>query len=236
MGILTEDMFCDICGTKESVGFNPSNCRLKDGYICRFCKHKLYGYTVEQMNQMTIEEATKIIQDEEVFANTYIKKYHVEYRGGYPDHNQIGFSLISLYLYHSFLRIRATCFEKEFKPILIEYKDILSVQLIESPVLLKGVGYLENKIILQIEYYYGDSIFKLLLDSITFTKKRGEIDYSEIINFFSSGEGSKQLRKRPKEDTVSIPDEILKYKNLLNMGAITQEEYDKFKKSLLDTL
>lgn len=33
--------------------------------------------------------------------------------------------------------------------------------------------------------------------------------------------------------TISSADELLKYKNLLDMGAITQEEYDKKKKELL---
>lgn len=41
----------------------------------------------------------------------------------------------------------------------------------------------------------------------------------------------KELSKINKE---SIPDEILKYKNLLDIGAITKEEYEKKKKELLD--
>ena len=44
---------------------------------------------------------------------------------------------------------------------------------------------------------------------------------------------SKQSQITPQTSSVSVADEILKFKNLLDMGAITQEEFEAKKKELL---
>lgn len=43
----------------------------------------------------------------------------------------------------------------------------------------------------------------------------------------------KESKKVPVQSSSSSTDEIMKYKNLLDMGAITQEEFDQKKKQLL---
>ena len=43
------------------------------------------------------------------------------------------------------------------------------------------------------------------------------------------------LGQYEKKETVSVADELLKFKKLLDMDAITKEEYDKKKKELLDS-
>lgn len=48
----------------------------------------------------------------------------------------------------------------------------------------------------------------------------------------SSNDAPKETREL-KNSTVSAADEILKYKNLLDAGAVTQEEFDTKKKELL---
>ena len=45
--------------------------------------------------------------------------------------------------------------------------------------------------------------------------------------------GSEETAESDSSSEISAADEILKYKNLLDAGAITQEEYDTKKKQLL---
>lgn len=47
-------------------------------------------------------------------------------------------------------------------------------------------------------------------------------------------EENKNQKNHVVKSTLSIPDEIKKYKELLDMGAITEEEYEKKKKELLN--
>ena len=67
-------------------------------------------------------------------------------------------------------------------------------------------------------------------DSTTY-KKIYDITNQIIVQFTEI----KNLKETPIENnaTVSTADEILKYKNLLDAGAITQEEYEAKKKQLL---
>ncbi len=53
-----------------------------------------------------------------------------------------------------------------------------------------------------------------------------------ICTCMSPYNGSEIIHKT-KEDSISVADELLKYKQLLDTGAITQEEYDKKKQELL---
>lgn len=61
---------------------------------------------------------------------------------------------------------------------------------------------------------------------------------SDKLKYFKSEENKKQEKEYKKEKLVSpsssIADEILKFKELLDMGAITEEEYLKKKKELLN--
>lgn len=51
--------------------------------------------------------------------------------------------------------------------------------------------------------------------------------------FFDQPEGSTEKSGATAPATLSVPDEIKKYKELLDMGAITQEEFDAKKSQLL---
>ena len=239
MGLFSSDenkVPCSICGEGIKLPWNPKEYQLKDGWVCWDCIRSLLGYTYKEINELTIEEASEIVKMQKFYsAQEVLKEYRIKYLGGYPHHNQIGFILRGLVLCKDFLWLKPGI-DEDFKIIKIDYKDIISVTMVDTDKTSRGFGYLEHQKALQIEFYYEEKIMKMLLELIIVSDRKEKIAYNEIIDFFAVGEGSKQLRKRPKEDTVSIPDEILKYKNLLDMGAITQEEYDKFKKSLLDTL
>ena len=228
---------CSICGEGIKLPWNPKEYQLKDGWACSGCIRSLRGHTYDEINKLTAEEASEIIKKEKFYsAQEVLKKYGVKYLGGYPHHNQIGFLSLEFILCKDFLWLKPIGLNYDFRIIKIDYKDIISVTMVDTDKTSRGFGYLEHQKALQFEFYYEEKIMKMLLELMIVSDRKEKIAYNEIIDFFAVGEGSKQLRKRPKENTLSIPDEILKYKNLLDMGAITQEEYDKFKKSLLDTL
>ncbi|MDX5728105.1 SHOCT domain-containing protein, partial [Clostridioides difficile] len=56
----------------------------------------------------------------------------------------------------------------------------------------------------------------------------------EILSTLSIITSSKSIEDKKESISSSTADEILKYKNLLNMEAITQEEFDAKKKELLN--
>ena len=226
---------CSICGEEINLPRNPKEHQLKDGWVCWECTRSLFGYTYDEINKLTAKEASEIVKKQKFYsAQEILKKYDIKYLGGYPYHNQIGFFSLYLIICKDFLWLKPIREDYDFKIIKIDYKDIISVTMVDSDKTSRRYGYLENKKVLQIEFYYEEKIMKMLLSLIIVSDRKEKIAYNEIIDFFAVGEGSKQLRKRPKENTISIPDEILKYKNLLDMGAITQEEYDTKKKELLN--
>ena len=63
---------------------------------------------------------------------------------------------------------------------------------------------------------------------------RTEEELQEYLRVKVTGSSSKRKKKEPIVQQLSAADEILKFKQLLDMGVITQEEFDKKKKQLLD--
>ena len=75
------------------------------------------------------------------------------------------------------------------------------------------------------------------------TKKDGFVyktEYStaqEILSILEiiCNENKNENEEQQQSEIKSVADEILKFKNLLDCGAITQEEFDKKKKELLNS-
>ena len=72
----------------------------------------------------------------------------------------------------------------------------------------------------------GKIVFKLI-------KNRDEI-HSEISNLIISRQSKSNYVTETVEESRGVTDELKKFKELLDCGAITQEEYDKKKKELLN--
>lgn len=58
------------------------------------------------------------------------------------------------------------------------------------------------------------------------------LEIKKVFDEYKSNESKTAIAS--KEANISVTDEIKKYKELLDMGAITQEEYEKKKKELLN--
>ena len=91
-----------------------------------------------------------------------------------------------------------------------------------------------SKTILSHAFFIQNRIYKFLVtyeDNSTeiFTAEEGTKLYNKLILYIDKGGNS-----QPVVSKRSSADEILKYKNLLDAGAITPEEYDQKKKKLLE--
>lgn len=103
------------------------------------------------------------------------------------------------------------------KVIEIYLKDITSVDCKDASIFSNGF----------IKFYVNGKAS--METTVMFFPKRGV--YQEAIHFARTIE---DLKYQQQSHTVSKADELLKFKRLLDMGVITQEEYEKKRKELLD--
>jgi len=68
-------------------------------------------------------------------------------------------------------------------------------------------------------------------NSINFNKS--ELPYALRIKEYIEALYDKKSNSQPIQNTGSVADELLKFKQLLDAGAITQEEFDNMKNNLL---
>ena len=101
---------------------------------------------------------------------------------------------------------------------------IFGVNQIEIPLSkVNAVKYKKGLFIGEIEIWDGASMFR-----VKSVLKKTLIPFINAVN--NSIEEMKKTQNSPK---LSVADEIMKFKRLLDEGAITQEEFDKKKKELL---
>lgn len=72
-----------------------------------------------------------------------------------------------------------------------------------------------------------------LLYNLTKSTATQLIGYLKSIEQYNLQQNNKQLQTNTPEASISVPEQIKQYKELLDCGAITQEEYDAKKKQLL---
>lgn len=66
-------------------------------------------------------------------------------------------------------------------------------------------------------------------------KVHNEVEkYIEFFNYSDIPEPNPVPKQQPSNKSISIPEEILKYKQLLDLGAISKEEYEQKKNELLN--
>ena len=108
--------------------------------------------------------------------------------------------------------------------ILLDKGMLFGVNQIEIPLSkVNAVKYKKGLFVGEIEIWDGASMFR-----VKSVLKKTLIPFINAVN--NSIEEMKKTQKSPK---LSVADEIMKFKRLLDEGAITQEEFDKKKKELL---
>lgn len=101
---------------------------------------------------------------------------------------------------------------------------LFGVNQIEIPLSkVNAVKYKKGLFVGEIEIWDGASMFR-----VKSVLKKTLIPFINAVN--NSIEEMKKTQNSPK---LSVADEIMKFKRLLDEGAITQEEFDKKKKELL---
>ena len=124
----------------------------------------------------------------------------------------------------SFLTGNATDGEKT-----IYYKDVISVQFKKSGV---AIGYLQLETASATMNNKHNNFFNE--NSFTFdTTKVSNEQMEEVANYVKKRVEAYKNIETVQVNNFSMADEIKKYKELLDMGAITQEEFDVKKKELL---
>ena len=108
--------------------------------------------------------------------------------------------------------------------IFLDKGMLFGVNQIEIPLSkVNAVKYKKGLFVGEIEIWDGASMFR-----VKSVLKKTLIPFINAVN--NSIEEMKKTQKSPK---LSVDDEIMKFKRLLDEGAITQEEFDKKKKELL---
>ena len=108
--------------------------------------------------------------------------------------------------------------------ILLDKGMLFGVNQIEIPLSkVNAVKYKKGLFVGEIEIWDGASMFR-----VKSVLKKTLIPFINAVN--NSIEEMKKIQNSPK---LSVADEIMKFKRLLDEGAITQEEFDKKKKELL---
>ena len=108
--------------------------------------------------------------------------------------------------------------------ILLDKGMLFGVNQIEIPLSkVNAVKYRKGLFVGEIEIWDGASMFR-----VKSVLKKTLIPFINAVN--NSIEEMKKTQNSPK---LSVADEIMKFKRLLDEGAITQEEFDKKKKELL---
>ena len=105
-----------------------------------------------------------------------------------------------------------------------------------------GKSILGSRVDIPLDSVSSVSVFPML-DMIGVSSSSGTIRFMFISNSFGIQKEinkllikrqNREVERKEKECMISAADEIKKYKELLDNGAITQEEYDKKKRKLLD--
>ena len=108
--------------------------------------------------------------------------------------------------------------------IFLDKGMLFGVNQIEIPLSkVNAVKYKKGLFVGEIEIWDGASMFR-----VKSVLKKTLIPFIKAVN--NSIEEMKKTQNSPK---LSVADEIMKFKRLLDEGAITQEEFDKKKKELL---
>lgn len=245
MGLLARDDLCAVCQRKTNV---LTRAKLKDGFLCDICKSWCSEFL--KINELTATDANEHIQktlkDDEIYKTLGEAKSVEKYFVCYPNE-----------------RIWACMIEKGVAPYLFSYDDIINYELIVDGIsqtrgglgsaavggaLFGGIGALvgstvgkkQSEVVNKISIRISTKdrlIPHVEICLLNFNQPKGGIVYQscmdnarKILSLLD-----KITYQEPKKTfSVSPADELIKLKQLLDMGAITQEEFNVKKKELLN--
>lgn len=232
MGLFSKTQ-CDIC---EDV--SGSIVKLQDGACCKNCFEQALFEGIKPKKERTIEEVVQgkekkqqnQLKFNEFNATKEMKRFCIDGEKGQ-------------------WYIKRGPLEKKDTPVVRSVKDINGFDIFEDgECITKKSSRKKGDKIFMLEVRVNmksilDPIVKIPLndgmvkkDSIMYNigMKEGHEIISILSHVTSSKEEVKQVVNQVVNQPVSMADEIMKYKQLLDMGAISQEEFDQKKEELLN--
>lgn len=254
---------CPICGTPTSA-LEKTSAKYNGFYICKSCFTQLTkaGINVLQIKKKSLEELQGIVgityksyeEHQEEINKFSITKQVANFL--YLDDNQKKFALPKVTTLGKVKDMNIYNYEEIIDYELIEDGNSISKggvgRAIVGGVLFGGVGAIvggstghKNKQTcsrLQVKITLNNiSCPVVYIDLITTETKKDGILYKtvfpqaqEILSLLNVICQENNKENSNLESTFSVADELKKYKELLDCGAITEEEYDKKKKELLN--
>lgn len=251
---------CDFCGTKEGAIFKTVP--LKDGCLCLACINDLEVKKEEfaELESVSFEELRPILDGlEHIDVQKYrpidffyqhrgedlnqllkianypkeekLGSFCVHYKGGYPrEYKEV--IKVNLDFYNSYMRLNG-CFNNR-NSYAISYASIKKVYERIYPITY-WEAYIHKSfdLYLAIDYIYEDDEYTLYLDVDDNHKISSLCRYQEILDFIKAHPQIKHSFYKEGTMLDTAIDEVIKYKKLLDLDIITQEEFEKKKKELL---
>ena len=230
MGLFNRDDLCAVCNKKTNV---LTRAKLKDGFLCDVCKTWCSEFVkVSEMSSADAREhIQKTLKDESIYSSlgqsTSVEKYFVSY----PNE-----------------RIWACMIEDGVTPYLFSYDDIINYELIVDGVSLTSgglggtVGKKQSDVVNKIAIRVSTKdrfIPHVEICLLNFQQSKNSLVYKtcmdnarKILSLLDKIT-YREPTKETSSNTNSIADELLKFKQLLDMGAITESEFETKKRDLL---
>ena len=219
---------CGICG--KNAGLMGARLHKAKSWLCSDCLKKAGGFSNAPLSG-TLDEIRAIIKKNEEIKTKEINLRKQE-GAKYCLSGARGREII-VYENKVVLKVKATLGSFLTGNIsdgekTIYYKDCIGVQFKESGILL---GYLQFETAGRIMNNSASNFFNENTFTFEHPNPSNEL-MKEVANFVKH---KVELSKTETNDnnTVSVANEIIKFKNLLDQGIITQEEFDAKKKQLL---
>jgi hypothetical protein len=254
MGFFALKVVCGVC--ENEVGLNRYKVKKSDAWICPTCLKKAGGMLAVNVNKTTIEEIKAITDAKDAkiagdpmstaegmyqycldnkFGSGFNKSWGVKHFGVLENNLINGEEVLMTFIgLHNF--VSTTKHDSNYA-YAITNKRIIFGQKSMTGEKFKSVAHERiNDITFEKGMVFGiltidtpQEKFKVGLDRESAAAINNNIH--QVLDQLKYNSNQAQLER--SSESVSVADELKKFKELLDMGAITQEEYDSKKKQLL---
>lgn len=261
MGFFDLKAICGVCGNE--AGLNRFKIRKSDAWVCATCMKRAGGVLSVSPNNVTIEDIKEILNQKDSSDNVKAEKIQNgqlataeamyenckknNYGSGFTEgwgvkhfkliedslmkDEEVLMTFIGLHNY-----ISTTKHDNNFayaitnKRILIAQKKVIGETL--QTISLDNI----NDITLNVGIVFGVMTVDTIKEkfNIAVAKASARKIYDKVHQIFNEQKNKKNNGISQATSTLSVPDELKKYKELLDVGVINQEEFDTKKKQLLN--